>query len=133
MPRLLFDISFTRTQRENVGITRTVRRLLQEFQRSAVGVQPVSCGRGAFRVLQEPEGQLTAPGSESSSLVFRLATSRPGKQALTLLSRLCLGGGCDSAGKRRHCPFVRRRLELRVVARGARCTTARRSGGNHGP
>lgn len=87
MRRLLFDISYTRTQRENVGITRTVRRLLEEFGRLDVAVQPVVFAAGAFRI--PPEARRAAGGAgEAPGLAFRLATSRAGKQLVAAVSRL---------------------------------------------
>ena len=45
--RLFVDVSYTRTQKGNVGITRTVRRLLASLQQIA-GEQRWSCAAVAF-------------------------------------------------------------------------------------
>jgi hypothetical protein len=49
--RLFMDVSYTRTQHGNVGITRTVRRLLDELETIA-GCKPVVFHRNGFRLLR---------------------------------------------------------------------------------
>lgn len=71
IPKLFFDVSFTRTQSVNVGITRTVNRLLAEFEMLApaqgmVCVPVVFHTRG-FRVFSPADGAL----AECSSLGAR--------------------------------------------------------------
>jgi glycosyltransferase involved in cell wall biosynthesis len=87
MRRLLFDVSYTRMQRENVGITRTVRRLLQEFGQIGVPLQPVVFSAGAFRPAPQAESGAAAEAAPPG-LAFRLATSRAGKQFISVVSRL---------------------------------------------
>lgn len=88
MSRLFFDTTYTRTQRGAVGITRTVRRLFHELEeQDAVPVQAIAYGGGRFREVAsaspEPVSHRVPAG-----LTFRLATSRPGKFAVTQLTRL---------------------------------------------
>jgi len=51
--RLFVDISYTRTQTGNIGVTRTVRRLLEEFQQaspiSQTSCRPVAIHSSGFR------------------------------------------------------------------------------------
>lgn len=63
MRRLYFDVTFTRTQATNVGITRTVKRLLEEFERLApaqgMACVPVAYHTTGFRAL--PAGVGASP------------------------------------------------------------------------
>ena len=70
-PRLLFDVTFTRTQDANVGITRTVRRLEEELGKLApqygLAFVPVVFSTRGFRVLSDKrsspaEANATPPG-----------------------------------------------------------------------
>ena len=51
--RLFMDVSYTRTQHGNVGITRTVRRLLDELE-AITSCKPVVFHRSGFRLLAQP-------------------------------------------------------------------------------
>lgn len=70
MRRLFFDVSFTRTQGANVGITRTVNRLCQEFTNLApahgMACVPVVFHTAGFRSLCGG-GAAVAAGSPSSA------------------------------------------------------------------
>ena len=80
MQRLFFDISFTRTQKGNVGITRTVRRLRQEFDRVLPREGrciPVAFHTQGFREVTEPPAAASraasgAPREAADSLAARL-------------------------------------------------------------
>lgn len=68
--RIFFDVSFTRTQTGNVGITRTVRRLRQEFDAvlpAAGGCVPVAFHTSGFREVPELPGDRTAPAARSGA------------------------------------------------------------------
>ena len=55
--RLFVDVSYTRTQTGNVGITRTVRQLLAQFQAmpgSELDVTPVAYHATGFRRAMVP-------------------------------------------------------------------------------
>lgn len=58
LKRLFVDVSYTRTQTGNIGVTRTVRSLLREFQEAAplTGLQcrPVAIHSGGFREVVSP-------------------------------------------------------------------------------
>lgn len=70
MRRLFFDVSFTRTQGVNVGITRTVKRLCEEFTNHApahgMACVPVVFHTAGFRSLSR-DGTAVAAGSPSSA------------------------------------------------------------------
>lgn len=84
MTRLFFDISYTRTQIGNMGITRTVRRLLEEWQR-----EPLSDGWECIAVAFNSKGfreipnnavfvgtrSLTPASRSMAARVFRWVTS----------------------------------------------------------
>lgn len=55
-PRLWFDVSYTRTQQGNIGITRTVRRLFHELRANGEVCEAVAFHGSGFRVAQLPEG-----------------------------------------------------------------------------
>lgn len=84
MTRIFFDVSYTRTQTGNMGITRTVRRLLEEWQSALpdVGQECVAVAfnsRG-FREIQDAAlsvgGRPLAPASQTlAAQVFRWITS----------------------------------------------------------
>ncbi len=64
MPRLLFDVSFTRTQTRFNGIVRTVTRLLQAMQADVdywSEVIPVTYHSGGLRRLRDPLTITDAP------------------------------------------------------------------------
>ena len=78
--RLFMDVSFTRTQNGNVGITRTVRRLLNELEAIA-DCRPVVFHRSGFRLLARPEGFRCASGASTvdnvAGRLFRWLNSAP--------------------------------------------------------
>jgi glycosyltransferase involved in cell wall biosynthesis len=87
MKRLFFDITYTRVQRENVGIIRTVRRLLEEFQAGAVPTQAIVFTRNEFHEISaSPAGPRAT--AVSAGWLFRLATSGAGKLVTALLTHL---------------------------------------------
>lgn len=86
--RLLFDVTYTRGQAEIVGITRTVRRLWEEYESGdfpQAGVVAVAGGR--FRHAQR---RTSAPGAPArpESWLLRAIRSRLGKAAVSTLVRL---------------------------------------------
>ena len=67
--RVFFDVSFTRTQVGNVGITRTVRRLLQHLREGAaenIACTPVAFHTSGFR--EVPADVQPAPGGNATSV-----------------------------------------------------------------
>ena len=69
--RLFVDVSYTRTQTGSIGVTRTVRRLLEEFQqatsRTGLGCHPVAVHSSGFRrVALNPVAELAASPSRAS-------------------------------------------------------------------
>ncbi len=81
--RLFFDVTHARTQKGTVGITRTVRRLLQALQQD-VSMQGRTCAAVAFhssgyRLAAEqdsaPAGQ--APDGKLSAMILRLTSGGP--------------------------------------------------------
>lgn len=62
--RLFVDISYTRTQTGSVGVTRTVRSLMKEFQKSALPVavpcRSVAVHSNGFRQVLEPDAAIGA-------------------------------------------------------------------------
>lgn len=87
MRRLFFDTTYTRTQREVVGITRTVRRLLEELEQGVVPVTAIAYGSDRFHEVSSA-GSEVAAGGVPAALTLRLATGRPGKFAVAQLTRL---------------------------------------------
>lgn len=101
--RLLFDVTYTRGQSTVTGITRTVRRLLEEFKSMAQEdgwvCDPVAFHRHGFRLVKQadnatsPEPHLVTRRNDGSRL-FGWITSRAGRQmvliAVRLLPWLCL-------------------------------------------
>lgn len=70
--RLFMDVSYTRTQHGNVGITRTVRRLLSELEVLA-GCTPVSFHHSGYRQLTSGRAYPRAPDAGADGrLVARL-------------------------------------------------------------
>lgn len=80
--RVFFDISYTRTQLGNVGITRTVRQLLTQLEllvpQQVACVMPVAFHSGGFRraTAVRPElaagpGALSGRGARNASQLFR--------------------------------------------------------------
>jgi glycosyltransferase involved in cell wall biosynthesis len=87
LTRLFVDVSYTRTQAGNIGITRTVRSLSDEFQRMATRAdfvcRPVAAHSRGFRQLLAadaiaPGTALAGSGSERglSRLLRRITSSR---------------------------------------------------------
>lgn len=66
--RLFMDVSYTRTQHGNVGITRTVRRLLSEMQKLAV-CTPVVFHRKGYRLINTGGGFSQESGLSTNSSV----------------------------------------------------------------
>lgn len=64
--RVMLDVSYTRTQHGNVGITRTVRRLLQELP-AALGLPPGSCIPVAFHASGFRAAGTTGPVTSAPS------------------------------------------------------------------
>ena len=86
MGRLFVDVTFTRTQAGSVGITRTVRRLYDEFlvQAPAQGLacEPVAFHTGGFRSLPAawgapPAGTPPPAGSGTGDKVLHWITNGP--------------------------------------------------------
>jgi glycosyltransferase involved in cell wall biosynthesis len=70
--RLFMDVSYTHTQHGNVGITRTVRRLLEELQ-AVAGCTPVVFHRSGYRQLAAGPGRpANAPADADRSAAARL-------------------------------------------------------------
>ena len=70
--RLFVDVSYTRTQTGSIGVTRTVRRLLEEFQqatsRTGLECHPVAVHRRGFRqVALQSFAELAASPSRAHS------------------------------------------------------------------
>ena len=81
--RLLFDISYTRTQAGNMGITRTVRRLFQEWTAAlpAQGIEciPVAFNSAGFREIRgagaaNPAASLRPAERSKAAQLFRWVT-----------------------------------------------------------
>ena len=69
--RLFVDVSYTRTQTGSIGVTRTVRRLLEEFQqatsRTGLECHPVAVHSGDFRRVElTPVAEFSASPSKTS-------------------------------------------------------------------
>lgn len=80
MRRILFDVTHTRTQADTVGISRTVRRLAQEFPAvaadSGLAFEAVACAGGGFR--QAPLLPATRKAAPSSGLLrFATGAAKP--------------------------------------------------------
>lgn len=58
--RLFFDVTYTRTQSGNSGITRTVRSLLHELQAGPAGCVPVAFHARGFRLAATPPAAVSA-------------------------------------------------------------------------
>jgi alpha-1,2-rhamnosyltransferase len=69
-PRVFMDVSYTRTQDGNVGITRTVRRLAQELRAT-----PVIFHSDGFRTAPAAAGSDAARASDRTGLATRLFRS----------------------------------------------------------
>lgn len=52
--RLFVDVSYTRTQRGSIGVTRTVRSLLGEFGKTGLRCQPIAIHSSGFREASLP-------------------------------------------------------------------------------
>lgn len=94
--RVFFDVTFTRTQHGAVGITRTVRRLLESLSDGSAGdieCVPVAFHSGGFRVVaQEPPPEAGRPRAQSADAlparVWRWAATSPLRRAVTSLMPL---------------------------------------------
>ncbi len=67
--RIWFDVSYTRTQQGNIGITRTVRRLFQELGATGSHCEAVAFHSSGFRLAQLTDGAsaaTTAPAGAAS-------------------------------------------------------------------
>ncbi len=86
--RLFMDVSYTRTQQGNVGITRTVRRLLDELETIA-GCKPVVFHRTGFRLLRSGQGSEGAADVDSidsfAGRMFQWLNSAPVRKLVSLL------------------------------------------------
>ena len=87
--RIFFDVSYTRTQAGNVGITRTVRKLLGALQEAqaetGVPCAPVAFHTGGFRVASPIAEKSAAPG-RPAALLYRWLTGR----RIRALAQMCL-------------------------------------------
>ncbi len=90
MSRIFFDVSFTRTQHTNVGITRTVRRLCEEFARlgpvRGLACMPVGYHSGGFRALPIaalPANSVMSPPPNTQSGVIDWITTGPIRQMVS--------------------------------------------------
>ena len=88
--RVFMDVSYTRTQTGNVGITRTVRRLLSELQ-IITDCQSVAFHSSGYRLIQKPDNLRQATRSETSSRfsarLFRWLNTGPLRRIASLLPR----------------------------------------------
>lgn len=102
MRRLYFDVTFTRTQASNVGITRTVKRLYSEFERlapaSGLACVPVAYHTAGFRAL--PAGWASSP----------LDSQPNGKRKLSERALHWIANGPVRDVVSRHFPLPLRRL-----------------------
>ena len=91
--RLFMDVSYTRTQHGNVGITRTVRRLLDELEAST-SCRPVVFHRNGFRLLAQPEGSQIATEAPTVDNIpgglFRWLNSAPVRRLVSLIPKAVL-------------------------------------------
>lgn len=91
--RLFIDVSYTRTQHGNVGITRTVRRLLDELKAIA-DCKPVVFHRSAYRLLREDGYASQAPGQDAdgskAARLFRWLNAGKVRQMASLLPNAVL-------------------------------------------
>ena len=75
-PRLLFDVTFTRTQDVNVGITRTVRRLQNELgklaPRHGFAFIPVAFNTRGFRVVPDAQSAVAERPASPAGLGEKL-------------------------------------------------------------
>lgn len=92
--RIFFDVSFTRTQQGAVGITRTVRRLLDHLREPAAGAEaciPVVFHSDGFRLAPPEAMQAAAPGrpraadSAAARLLRRLEASSLRRRVMNAL------------------------------------------------
>lgn len=68
--RVFIDVSYTRIQHGNVGITRTVRRLTEEFA-TFTDCTPVAWHRSGFRAVREPIGAPLTGGPSQGGMAAR--------------------------------------------------------------
>lgn len=91
--RLFMDVSYTRTQHGNVGITRTVRRLLDELETIA-GCKPVVFHRTGFRLLRPAHRSPTASGvtavDKAAGRMFRWLNSASVRKLVSLIPKAVL-------------------------------------------
>jgi glycosyltransferase involved in cell wall biosynthesis len=91
--RLFMDVSYTRTQHGNVGITRTVRRLLDELETIA-GCKPVVFHRTGFRLLRPAQRSPTASGvtavDNAAGRMFRWLNSASVRKLVSLIPKAVL-------------------------------------------
>lgn len=88
--RIFFDVTYTRTQSGNVGITRTVRRLRQEFDAVLAGGAPcipVAFHTRGFREAPDPPDG-GAPQTARSGARSRIATRLLGSTQQSLVRSL---------------------------------------------
>lgn len=91
--RLFMDVSYTRTQHGNVGITRVVRRLLDELGPMA-GCEPVVFHRSGFRLLRTGQDSAAAPRADTvnsaAGRLFRWLNSAPVRKLVSLIPKAVL-------------------------------------------
>ena len=89
LQRIFFDVSYTRTQAGNVGITRTVRKLLSALQEAqgetGVPCVPVAFHTSGFRVASPIAEKSAAHGRPAAHLYRWLTGSR-----VRALAQMCL-------------------------------------------
>ena len=91
--RLFMDVSYTRTQHGTVGITRVVRRLLDELETIA-GCMPVVFHRSGFRLLRTSHVSETAAHvdavNSAASRLFRCLNCAPVRKLVSLVPEAVL-------------------------------------------
>lgn len=88
-PRLFMDVSYTRTQRGNVGITRTVRALLDSFG-STARCTPIVHHRRGYRQLSQSAEAPSSKCGDDRALMARLLRQMYGPAGRQLASLLPL-------------------------------------------
>lgn len=91
MTRLWVDVSYTRTQSGNIGITRTVRRLFDEMHALALSrggaCEPVAFHSGGFRQVGNPAGMAfreAAPATGVGARMFKLLSGPAARRLMSV-------------------------------------------------
>jgi glycosyltransferase involved in cell wall biosynthesis len=88
--RVWFDVSYTRTQAGNIGITRTVRRLFEEMhalaRASGTVCEPVAFHSAGFRQVAHPAAlpREDAPPASAGGRMFRLLSGPTGRRLISV-------------------------------------------------